>query len=88
MNNTTIYKSVTDGHNTWQIIKKNGVYHWRGSKRRCWNCPKVAFDYKEVAELYSRYMFMKHGIQQRTYWDDCCEVWHLTTSHTKIWVWT
>ena len=88
MNHTTVYKSLTIGRTTWQIIKKNGVYHWKGSKPECWNCYKIAFDYEDVAWLYSRYMFVKYGLQQRAYWDDYCEVWHLTTAYETIWTWS
>ena len=87
MYNTTVYKSVTIGQTTWQIIKKNGVYHWKGPKRNCYNCPKIAFDYEDVAMLYSNYMFVKYGRHFRVYWDDYCGEWHLTTSYRDMWAW-
>jgi len=85
MRYNTVYKSVTDGRETWKIIKKNGVYHWKGSRRSCWNCPKVAFDYEDVAWLYSEYMHIKYNHQLDVYWDDSCGEWHLTTAYTRIW---
>ena len=87
MSYETVYKSLTDGHATWQIIKKNGVYHWRGSLERCSWCGKVKFGYKDVARLYSRYQFIKYGEQQSVYFGECRE-YHLTTSDFPIWRWT
>ena len=80
MSYETVYKSLTDGHETWQIIKKNGVYHWRGDLERCYWCGKIEFDYEDVAWLYSEYLFLKYGAQQEVYYDDNCEIYHLTTS--------
>jgi len=80
MSYETVYKSLTDGHSTWQIIKKNGVYHWRGSLKHCYWCGKLSFKHKDVGKLYSEYLFLKYGAQQEVYYDDNCEIYHLTTS--------
>ena len=85
MYNTTVYKSLTDGHETWQIIEKNGVYHWRGDLERCNWCGKVEFDYEDVAWLYSEYLFIKYGDHMDVYYDENCGVYHMTTSWSAIW---
>ncbi len=83
MSNVAVYKSLTDGHTTWQIIKKNGVYHWRGDLERCEWCGKLSFEYEDVAWLYSEYLNLKYGKEQTPYYD--CDVWHLTTDFHVWW---
>ena len=79
-----VYKSVTDRQRTWSIIIKNGKYHFDGELRRCdcpWiGCEKIRFRYEAVAELYSRYQFLKYDRQNTAYWSDDCSFYHLRTS--------
>ena len=86
------YKSVRDGQTIWSIIIKNGKYHFRGELHRCdcqWTgCEKIQFPYEEVAELYSRYQFMKYGHQLTEYWSEDCECYHLRTSRCDDGFWS
>ena len=90
-----VYKSVTDRQRIWSIIIKRGKYHFRGDLNRC-DCyhpdgyAKIRFHYKEVAELYSEYQFVKYDRQHTSYWSDDCNCWHLRTSRPEcgdaLWV--
>jgi len=79
-----VYKSVTAGRRSWSIIIKNNKYHFRGELCRCdclWTgCKKVKFRYMEVAELYSRYQFMKFDRQHTVYYSEDCSCYHLRTN--------
>jgi hypothetical protein len=85
------YKSVTNGRTTWSIIIKNNNYHFKGKLYRCncaWlDCEKVIFNYEELADLYSRYQFMKYKHQLTEYWSDDCNCYHLRTSRCGDILW-
>ena len=86
-----VCKSVTDGRSVWSIIIKNGKYHFRGNLSRCdcfySGCKKIRFPFKALAELYSRYQFMKYGRQNTVYWSDDCGCCHLRTSRPDDGIW-
>lgn len=87
-----VYRSVTDRIETWSIVEKGGVYHFRGPLLRCdcgWSgCEKIRFPYEEVADLYSEYQFIKYDRQHTEYWSEDCGCWHLRTSHWDDPMWS
>lgn len=86
-----VYKTVRDSREKWSIIIKREKYHFKGRLTKCncfyTDCKKVRFDYKEIANLYSEYQFIKYGRQLTTYWSEDCGCYHLRTSRIDDGLW-